>query len=195
MVHKPLSEGKVLGAPPQDRSSESRLVNHRRNVEFLSIRTELCDRGPRGSPHPPMVGQRHVKASGSGCRFGPAHPQVHLPLCCAADKPSRARMPPSVHTPCALPAALLRWLCACCTASPAQPSVSSYHCQLRPLHARSELIFALLRMAEIPLNEHLSKNFGRCALQVVEDGACGAGSSESCPPRRARAHCTLLSFI
>ena len=45
------------------------------------------------------------------------------------------------------------------------------------------LLCALLRTAEIPLNELFSKIFGRCARQVVEDGACGAGSSEFSPPR------------
>ena len=48
------------------------------------------------------------------------------------------------------------------------------------------LLCALLRTAEIPLNELFSKNFGRCARQVVEDGACGAGLHHPRPPPRAR---------
>ena len=63
-----------------------------------------------------------------------------LARCSVAIPPSHARMPQSMHTPCALPAVPLHWLCACCTASPAQPSASACHGQLHPLQARAGLV-------------------------------------------------------
>ena len=113
----------------------------------------------RGLP-PPMVGRRHAKASGAGCRFGRARAQVHVPLSRATSTPSCSRMPLPAPTPCALPALALRWLGACC---PEQPIPAKLEPCSWPCKLLSSVRLRVLGAAGIPLNGHTSKNFGRCA--------------------------------
>ena len=82
-----------------------------------------------------------------------------LARCSVATPPSHARMPPSMHTPCALPAVPLRWLCACCTASPAQPSASSCHDQLHPLQTRAGLTLCAPADGRNSFERALPQNF------------------------------------
>ena len=98
------------------------------------------------------------------CPHAPIHAHTLRPACCAAPlvvrllhcKPSPAKRQ------------RVRW-----------PPAPICKCALG-------LLCAILRTAEIPLNELFSKIFGRCARQVVEDGACGAGLHHPRPPPRAR---------
>ena len=59
----------------------------------------------------------------------------------------------------ALPAVPLRWLCACCTASPAQPSASSCHDHLHPLKTRVGLTLCVPANGRNSFERALLKNF------------------------------------
>ena len=134
-----------------------------------------------------MVGQRHVKASGSGCCFGPARPQVHPPLCRVATTPPRARMPPPVPTPCALPA--LR-SAHCVPAALPEPPIPEQHKPrpaMSPVDHRSHSHFVCPRSSGFPLNGALLQNFRALRAPSAEDGACGAGHCQPCPPPHVRA--------
>ena len=140
---------------------------------------------PSAGRHPPtsMVGRSHAKASGAGCCSGCTRAKVCTARCSAATPPLRARMPPSMHTPCALPAVPLRWLAASTSRS------SSCHGQLSRVPSES----ALSANSRNSLERALLNFFGRCARQVVENAACCAGNHHSRPTPRARvsAHATL----
>ena len=151
----------VNGALPETRWARSLNLQAATNRTFRTLLL-ATHRAPPAQPRlpPPMVGRRHAKASGAGCRFGRARAQVHVPLSRIASTPSCARMPPPAPTPCALPALALRWLGACC---PEQPIPAKLEPCSWPCKLLSSARLRVLGAAGIPLNGHTSKIFGRCA--------------------------------
>ena len=182
----------MLGAPPHPRPSDRRTANHRKTLSFCHSAPNCVTEALAAAPtHPWWVKGMSKRRA----RDAALAPPIHRCTCPAAVLQPRSHVPACLH-PCTHLAPCLLCRSAGCApaalqAKPSQaPARAMTSCTL--CKRALGLLCALLRTAEIPLNELFSKIFGRCARQVVEDGACGAGLQHSCPPPRAR---MLHSFV